>query len=331
MNSEHTDRPARQVVFLLFPGFALTSFSLAVEALSVANQQAGRELYRVSLYSAGGTVGAATGGGDLQVVSSNQVPVQAQAPLSMLEQCDILFVCAYRQAGLFEDAPLIARLRSLSRQGCLLAALSGGSFVLARAGLLDGLSCTVAAEQVDSFHELYPDIPLQENIFTVNRNILTCAGGVSALDMLLYVIALDNGREFAHEVSQPFLQDRIRSEQDMQNSNRYLRLRMKSATLGAAIEVMEANLESPCSIELLAKKIGTTPRTLENVFRRYESTTPRRYYLNMRLKRARQMVEETSVPLSVIAMATGFASQSYFTKCFKALFGVPPRALRNPD
>jgi len=320
-----SDDPAgscpRQVGFLLFPGFALTSFSLAVEALSVANELAGEALYQVSLYSAD-----SAGSGD--VISSNQVPVQVSQDLASLASCEILFVCAYRRAAQFDDPQLSRCLKRLARNGCRLGALSGGSFILARAGLMNGLSCTVAPELADTFRELYPEIPLQENLFTVNQNILTCAGGVSALDMLLYILAVDNGREFAQQVSQPFMQDRIRSEEDMQNSSRYLHLRMKSATLGAAVEVMEANMEQPYGIEKLAQKIGTTPRTLENVFRRHEATTPGRYYLNMRLRRARQMVEETGLPLSVIALATGFKSQSYFTKCFKEQFGLPPRMLR---
>lgn len=319
--SEHVN--AHRVAFILLPGFALTSFSLAVEALSVANRIAGQTIYDYRLYSAAHDEALTV------VTSSDGIPIQTHAHFSQCQTCDTLFLCAYQQAPKYENAALFQKLKRLFRKQCRLASLSSGSFILAKAGLLNGSSCTLYREQVAIFQELYPHIAVQENIYTVNSNILTCSGGITALDMLLYMIGQDHGREFALEVSEPFCHDHIRTQEENQHANRYLALRMKSACLGAAIEVMEANIERPYSIQTIAEKIGSSIRTLEITFQRYEQMTPNQYYVTLRLNKAKALLEDTNLSASSVAQATGFASQSYFSKRFKALYGLSPQQSRS--
>ncbi len=311
-----------RVSFILIPGFALTSFSLAIEALSVANLLSDSGRYDYGLYS-----------GDpdptvISVHSSNGVPVQTRGHVSQCPDCDILFVCAYQQAARRQNPAVIATLRRLSRGGCRFASLSCGSFLLAGAGILENQRCTLVHEQISTFRELYPDVPVLENLYTISGRVLSCAGGMSALDMLLYIIGQDYGADFATEVCHQFLQERIRSDKEALNASRYLKLRMKSASLGAAIELMEASIETPLSVEEIASRIGTSLRTLEQVFRRHEASTPGQYYLRLRLDRARQLVEDTNMNIATIAQATGFTSQSYFTRRFREQFGIPPGQLR---
>lgn len=315
---------AKKVGFLLLPGFALTSFSLAVEAFSVANELNTIPPYQLTLY--GDNVKTQ----QTPVMSSNQVPLLTQRSfVSDQPDCAILFVCAYQKAASYQQKSVLQQLNLLHRKNCQIAALTSGSFILAKAGLLNHSNCTVLPEHKAAFQELYPSIELQENLFTINRNILTCAGGTSALDMVLYLIALDHGSEFAKHVSERFLRERMRSKEETQRSIRYTRLRKKSVTLGAAIELMEHYIEQPYSIAELARKVGTTTRTLEKLFTRHESTTPGRYYLKLRLAHALSMIEETSLPLNVITQATGFNSQSYFTKRFRETYAMTPREFRN--
>lgn len=314
--------PSQTLAFILIPGFALTSFSLAVEALSVANSLAGKSLYRYRLYSSQDMSGPG------MVTSFNGIPVQTETSFQQCEDADVILLCAYGKAALYENSALFRQLKHWHAQQRRLVSLSGGSFLLAKAGLLKQRSCTVAPELKPTFAELYPDIALQENLYSVSHRILSCAGGMSALDMLLYMIGKDHGREFAIRVSDQFLQDRIRSKEEILHSQRYLQLRMKSATLGAAVEVMENHLSEPCSIEQIAGKIGASIRSLEMTFQKYEQCSPGRYYLLLRLNCARKMLEETHLPISTIAQATGFASQSYFTKRFREQFQCPPGKAR---
>lgn len=312
----------RRVGFILIPGFALTSFSLAVEALSVSNLLLGNTAYDYRLY--GGDVAGMT-----EVATSNGIPIKVSNSFESIDGCSLLFICAYRKAATYDNAALFAKLRALKNTGCRLASLSSGSFILAKAGILRGSSCTLFSEQMPAFKELYPCISVSESIYTVGDGVFTCQGGTTALDMLLYIISQDHGADFALSVSRQFCQDRIRSRDEVQAARRYLELKMKAPCLGAAIEMMEANIETPCSIEVLAHKIGTTVRTLEQAFRTHESTTPVNYYLQMRLRHARTMIEDTSMTIAGIAQATGFASQSYFTKRFREAYGISPSRLRS--
>ena len=308
---------------MLLPGFALTSFSLAIEALSVANALWGAAAYEYRLYS-GDVDPAAT-----EVCSSNGVPIRVSGHCSEIEDSNLLFICAYKQAAGYEGAALLSKLKALKKKGCRLASLSSGSFILAKAGVLGKTPCTLFNEQMATFKELYPAVTVDESIYTVGDGVFTCQGGTTALDMLLYIIGQDHGADFALKVSHQFCQDRIRTRDEIQNSRRYLELRMKSSCLGAAIEFMEGNIDAPYPIEVLAGKIGTTVRTLEQVFRTHENTTPVNYYLQLRLQRARTLIEDTRLPIATVAQATGFSSQSYFTKRFREAYGFSPSRLRS--
>ncbi|WP_020407838.1 GlxA family transcriptional regulator [Hahella ganghwensis] len=319
----------QKVAIILIPGFALTSFSLAVEALSVANLLGNAELYDYRIYA--GTNNTTDLKAQGEVHSSNNVPVKTSGNFREIENADIICLCAYQNAPLHNDPHLFKILTKHYKQGSRLISLSSGSFLLARAGLLSGLSCTVTAEQASVFRELYPQIPLQENLYSISGRIFTCGGGATALDLMLYIIGKDYGRDFAFQVSERFQLDRVRSHEEIQASHKYLRLRMKSATLGAAIEIMENNIEHPYSIEQLANRIGSTTRRLEIAFRKHLNTSPNKYYLKLRLEFARKLIEETSLSMAAVAQAAGFTSQSYLARCFRQQFNVSPSSFRVSD
>ncbi len=213
---------SKQISFILLPGFALTSFALAIEALSVANGLDDQPIYSYEICSL--TDDKHPG----KVISSNGVPVEVSKGLEACDNAEMVFICAYKGAATIEDPQLLSQLRRLSQKGVRIVALSGGSFVLAKAGLLQDKGCTLVHEHRSTFAELYPSIPLQDSIYTVNGNVLTSAGGTATLDMLLYLIGLDQGKTFAHNVAQRFQQERIRSGEEVLASQRMLALSMKS-------------------------------------------------------------------------------------------------------
>lgn len=316
-------RYPRRAGFILLPGFALTSFALAVETLSVANDLGHGTLYDYALYR-----GCQDDDADA-VMSSNGVPAGTAGHFDAAGALDLVVVCAHQGAAAYDDARLFAFLRWQYGAGARIAAVSSASFVLARAGILRGGTCTLIEQDIPAFTELYPGIRVQENLYTVGDRIMTSAGGMAALDMLLYVIADDHGRELARFVSQRFLQDRLRSSEEMQHARRRFELRMRSPVFGAAVEIMEGNLETPPTIASIARRIGTTTRTLEQAFARAAGTTPGRYYLDLRLDRARRLLVDTNLAVADVAQATGFASQSHFTKRFHAAHGCTPSELRS--
>lgn len=310
------------VSFILLPGFALTSFSLAVEALSVANQLSGEALYEFTICSPESSPHLN------HIISSNGVPVEVTASLDSAYQSDLVFIAGYQHCARYHNQALTHLLKQLNRQGRRIVSLSSASFILAKCGLLQGKSCTLVPEHLNIFAELYPQITLQENLYTVTDNICTSAGGTATLDLMLYLIGQDQGRDFIYQVSQQFMQERIRSSAEMQTTCQQVSLRIKSPCLGAAVELMKKHLDNPYPIATLAKRIGTTQRNLEMVFQKYEQTTPGRYYVQLRLQQAKQLLEESHLNLSAIAQATGFSSQSHFGKCFKERYGCSPSAIR---
>lgn len=313
---------SKNIAIVLLPGFALTSFSLTVEAFSVANLLANKDIYNCTVYS------GASDPVERIVTSSNGIKVQTDKHISQFEKADLICLCAYQGAPREQNPPLHQLLKRHYSSGGHLASLSSASFIFAKAGLLNNNTCTVTSEQEEVFRELYPTIPLQESLYTVGNRIYTCRGGTTALDMMMYIIGMDFGTEFTYQISLRFQADKIRTLDEIKKSNQHLKLRLKSPALGAAVEIMEANVEEPYSIEAICEMIGSSVRQLELLFRKYFETTPNKYYLKIRLQRVLKLVEETHLPLSEIANACGFSSHSYMGQCFRKEFGDHPSAIR---
>lgn len=311
-----------KVAIILMPGFAMTSFSLALDTLNSANYVAGKVIFECSVYS-----GAKED--ERVVVSANNVAVQSEKHFLAMERVDLICLGAYLNISTYEDERLFKVLKQHIAQGGQIASLSSASFLLAKSGLLKNSTCTITEEHQGVFKELYPSIGLQENLYTVSPNIYTCKGGTTALDMMLYIIGKHYGAELMKEVSSfQFQADRIRTLEEINVSNAYLALRLKSPLLGAAIEVMDQNIEDPYSIETLCKKIGCSVKTLEVVFKKHLGVTPNKKYLIIRLERVYKLVEDTRIPLSEIANSCGFSSHSYMGQCFKAKYGFSPSSIR---
>lgn len=312
----------KKVAIILLPGFALTSFSLTVEAFSVANALEKKELYKCVIFSASDEVR------DNRVLSSNGIMIQADEHISEFRKSDLICLCAYKGASKYNNSHLMTLLKNHYKNGGKLVSLSSGSFIFARSGLMKEMTCTVTSEQENVFRELYPRIPIQESLYSVSDQIYTCKGGTTALDLMMYLIGLDFGTNLTERISQRFQADKIRTLDEIKKSNHHLKLRLKSPALGAAIEIMETNIEEPYSIDEICRMIGTSIRQLELTFRKHFDTTPNKHYLKIRLERAYELVEATHLPLSEIANACGFSSHSYMGQCFRKEFGCHPSAVR---
>ncbi|MEL0638813.1 helix-turn-helix domain-containing protein [Marinomonas sp. TI.3.20] len=310
------------VSIILMPGFALTSFSLTVEAFSVANLVHESEIYNCSIFS--GSIDPS----EKCVVSSNGVPIMADKHIIDFDKTDIICLCAYKSAPTYEYDVLSKLLRKHYSSGGEIASLSSGCFILAKSGVLKHSTCTVTDEQKSIFQELYPKITVLDNLYTVSNRLYTCKGGTTALDMMMYIIGLRFGTELTQQISSQFQADRVRTLEEINKSNKYLALRIKSPALGAAIELMESNIEQPYSIESLCEMIGCSVRRLEMIFKKFLGITPNKKYLYIRLKHAYKLIEETNLPISEISNACGFSSHSYMGQCFKNRYGIYPSSLR---
>ncbi|MEE8505295.1 MAG: GlxA family transcriptional regulator [Kiloniellales bacterium] len=324
-----TAAPGPQIFgFLLVPKFAMMAFTAAVEPLRAANLLSGKELY------------------DWRVITRDGQPLPSSNRIRLLPDASIetvadslnpggpggrlasVVVCGGMDGQLYRDPAVFAWLRRLARQGARIGALSDGSYILARAGLLDGYRCTIHWSCLAGFTETFPEIEASSEIYRIDRNRFTASGGTAALDLMLHLIEADHGRELAIAVAEQFLHERIRSDLDRQRMPLRLRLGLSHTKIIEAVGLMEAHLEEPLSCAELSRRSGISTRQMERLFRKYLKRTPQRYYLELRLERAQRLLTQSSLPVMEVALACGFVSPSHFAKCYREHYNQVPKSTR---
>jgi len=304
--------------FLLLPKFSMLAFSTAIEPLRSANRLAERKLYEWCLISGDGT----------PVAASNGARIIPDGGIRDFERLPNLIACSGMGIQAYTDKSVFAWLRRLERAGCRLGAVSTASHLLAKLGLLDGYRCTIHWENLPGFREEFPQLDATNELFEIDRNRFTCSGGTASLDMMLSLIALDHGRLLAARVAEQFMHERLRDRHDKQRMPARLRLGISHPKLLTVVELMEVNLEEPLSRAALAGRVGLSTRQLERLFRKYLARTPTRFYLELRVERARQLLTQTSLSVLDVALACGFVSASHFSKCYREVFKKTPREER---
>ncbi len=313
INSPVGGEPTR-VGFFLVPGFSMIAFSSAVEPLRLANRVAGRMIYSWECYSIDGR----------PVEASNGLGAMVHGAIGETTSLPVLMVCSGVGAEHYRNTALYAKLRRLASHGTVVGAVCTGTYLLARAGLLDGCRCTIHWENLDGFREEFPDIDVVSELYEIDRNRFTCSGGTAAIDMMLNFIALHLGHDIAATVADQLIHHRIRNGFEGQRMELRARLNITSSKLLEAIEGMEGSLEEPMSCAELARSVGLSPRQLERLFSKYLNRSPTRYYLGLRLDRARFLLLQTSLSILNVALACGFVSASHFSKCYREYFGWTP-------
>lgn len=308
----------QKIGFVIVPRFSMIALVSAVDALRLANRISNKDLYSWPIYSIDGK----------SVVASNGFELNPIGDLEQANHLSTVAVCAGTDVHKIVDKALTSWLRRMDRKGADLGALCTGSYILARAGLLDGYSCTIHWEQLASFAEDFPEIEVTAELFEIDRQRFTCAGGTAGIDMMLNVIAMQHGHELAAQVADQFMHERIRDRHDHQRISLPARLGVRHPKLLSVIELMEKHLEEPLSRAQLARKAGLSTRQLERLFRKYLYRSPARYYLELRLNKARLLLLQTNMSVIDVALACGFVSASHFSKCYRDFFGRTPRKER---
>ena len=309
---------AQTVGFLLVPGFALMSYAAAIEPLRAANLLSGKELYRWWHAAPGGE----------PVLASNGVAIIPDCGTDKDRAADMVFVCAGGNPATFDDKSVFAWLRRLARKGVAIGGISGGPYVLAKAGLLGERRATLHWEHLPAFREAFPDIEVVPSLFELDGNRITCSGGISALDMMVALIERDHGRQLAASVGDWFLHTHIREGMGPQRMDLRYRFGVADETLIGVLRSMEMSLEMPQPRATLAREAGISLRQLERLFQHHLGRGIHRHYRFLRLERARQLLRETTLPVLDVALATGFASSSQFARAYRRAFGEPPSATR---
>ncbi|AEF24199.1 GlxA family transcriptional regulator [Pseudomonas fulva] len=309
------NRVPQSIGFLLLDNFTLISLASAVEPLRMANQLSGKELYRWHTLTHDGH----------PVCASDGLKITPDASIASAPALSAVIVCGGVDIQRSVTREHVQWLQAQARQGRQLGAVCTGSWALAKAGLLDGYDCSVHWEFLAAMQEAFPRAAITTRLFSIDRNRNTSSGGTAPMDMMLHLIGREHGRELAAAISEMFIYERIRNEQDHQRVPLKHMLGTNQPKLQEIVALMEANLEEPIDLDQLALYVDVSRRQLERLFQKYLHCSPSRYYLKLRLIRARQLLKQTSMSIIEVASVCGFVSTPHFSKCYREYFGIPPR------
>ena len=317
--------PQKTIVFYLMPEFTMIAFTAAIEPLRSANRVLGYEAYTWRLASRNGEPVRASCG--VEVTADTSIDEERKLMLGERRPA-IVFVCGGLNIERYQSKSLSAWLREEHNRGVKVGGLCTGAHTLGAAGLLNNKRCAIHWENLPGFQEAFPQVSVFSDLFEIDGNVFTCAGGTAALDMMLKIIGDDFDDSIVNSICEMVLTDRVRNPTDRQRLPLRARLGVQNAKVLTIIELMEANLSEPLSLVEIADHVGLSRRQIERLFRQEMGRSPARYYLEIRLDRARHLLIQSSMPVVEVAVACGFVSASHFSKCYREVYAKSPQQER---
>ncbi|WP_299847633.1 GlxA family transcriptional regulator [uncultured Roseovarius sp.] len=312
------DGPPKDFYFLLLPKLTMLAFSSAVEPLRVANQVTNRELYRWFVMTEDGK----------PVRCSNGIVITPDSGLQNLPKSATAFVCSGIEPGESTSPRITAWLSRQRAFGCRTGGICTGAFALAKAGLLEDRVFTLHWENRPAFVESFIGLEPTGNLYENDDGLMTCGGGSAATDMMLAMIERDHGKDLAVVVADMCIHFRSDSRKSLQKSAYSVALSSRNQHLITAMQFMNENLENPVEIDEVATEADISRRQLERLFKKYVGVSPAQFYIDQRISRAHALLNETTLSVNEIAVATGFSSSSQLSLRFRKRFGKSPGAFR---
>jgi transcriptional regulator GlxA family with amidase domain len=309
--------------FLLWPSFPLLSLAGFCDALRHAADLGDQSRPLRCTWTL-------LGMSDTTVEASCGVAVPVQAADGTPRQFDYLVVIG----GLLPKLDQVERrywdyLREADASGVPLIGMCTGSFVLAQAGLMQDRVACVHAFHLEDYKTMFPNMRVIANSdYLIDGNRITCAGGVSVLELATRLISLHCGPDRASKVIHQMTVSRLGGTSFVERRKALGYLAVGDLLVRHAIVLMEENLEAPLNITVIAKMAGTSVRQLERNFLTETGMSPKEFYRSMRLRYARWLLLNTAKRITVIAYECGFADSAHFIRGFKEIYGVTPGKLR---
>ncbi|CAM2188471.1 HTH-type transcriptional regulator GbdR [Paraburkholderia sacchari] len=301
---------ARHFAFLLIPNFSMIAFVNAVEVLRMANQVSGMDHFQWSVCSIDGAA----------VTASNGIAIDA-IHVDRVHSAHVLFVCGGNDVHRLTKAEHLESVQRFARLGTVLGGICTGSYVLAKARLLGGYECATHWEYLIAQAETFLDVEFTRCIFKIDRDRISCSGGVTPLEMMLYIVNLSMGAAIVAKISDQFAVETVRRTDARQQVAQFGSSRK---LLSEVMEVMESNMELPLSLVELSERCGVTERKLLRMFAAATGHSVMQHYRSLRLRRARQLLMQSRLSLTEICVACGFQSNSHFTTAYKKEFSLTP-------
>lgn len=312
-----------RVGFILMPRFTLTAFAGFVDALRLAADEGDRSR---PIHCQWDVMGASAGE---RVVSSCGVAVGTRAFLDPPEGYDCIVVVG----GLLQGQPRLSApasrfLKQAGARGVKLAGLCTGAFVLARAGLLRGHLTCVSWFHREEFEAQFPDhCVVSSQMFVVDRDRLTCAGGTSVVHLAAHLIEQALGRARAVKALRILIEEQPLPSKTLQ-PEAVVSVQARDHLVHKAMLLLEQQLQASAPVGQLCALMGIGQRQLERRFLQDIGLTPAQYRQRLRLERAQQLLRHSALGLQDIALECGFTTGAHLARLIQRELGVAPRMLR---
>jgi transcriptional regulator GlxA family with amidase domain len=215
------------------------------------------------------------------------------------------------------------------RPGTRIASICTGAFVLAAAGLLDGARATTHWKSVDQFRHLYPQVDLDPSVlYTDSGTVLTSAGEAAGIDLCLHMIRRDHGATIANEVARATVVPPHREGGQAQYIRHPVLDSPASASTAPARTWALRHLNNPVNLPQMAARSTMSVRTFTRRFRDEIGMSPAQWLLQQRLDRARELLEDTDLPVELVAVEAGFGTTTSLRQHLHTTLGVTPSSYR---
>ncbi|MHA4868317.1 GlxA family transcriptional regulator [Duganella sp. PWIR1] len=275
-----------------------------VQPLRLAASALGRDVLQLEIMTPAQVVLAQKGGHHhvaLLVADEQQAPLPSEQARAVIERC-----------------------RSADYWG----GVGAGVLWLARAGLMAGVRIALPWALYADTEDITERAILTPHLFELDGHHLSCCGGAASIDFALTLIEQLFGASVQAVIKESLCVERVRGPEERQRVALQARFGALQPRLSEAVTLMETNIEEPLSTDDIANLVGLSRRQLERLFKQYLGSLPSRYYLELRLQRARQLLLETNHSIVQVGLMCGFSSGSHFSTAFGALFGNTPREER---
>ncbi len=308
----------RRVTFLVVPRFNMAEMITMIEPMRVANYLSPFPLYEWEIASFDGE----------EIVASNGLSIAARPPSERTRRGEIIFVFASWGGEDYNNRDVISWIRRQAREGARICAVELGCYLVARAGLLKGQKVATHWSWAPGFQEQFPEISTVGQLYVLDDRVMSCAGALSGVDMMLRLIANDHGEGLAGEVSDQLLYHPIRPATAPQRRIMGNGMESLAPMVREAIALMENHISEPLDVPQVAEEMGVSQRQLERQFKTSVGCSVVQFGLLLRLQHARVLLIATKLSVRDVAAASGFNTLSHFAHSFRKCFGRRPSDYR---
>lgn len=316
----------RHFSIYLADGYSMLAYAAVVGAIMAINRSLGRDVYDWSVLS--NEAGLVTSDANAQVAAQG-IAAAASDPRRAAQSC--VNVLLARPEASAHSRRLATWVREGLARGVEVMAIGDATMLLAAEGMLAGKRCAVHWKDFGVAVERFPSVHFTRAYFNVDGAFHTCAGELAVFDSMLTFIEKDFGKDAAEQAGLLTLHGSARGLSDRQKLPSHIKLERTRSPLLTIVDLMEENVAEPVDMRRLIGKVALSRRQVERLFERDLGMSPKRFYLKIRLDRARELLVHSAMPVVDIAVATGFISASHFAKTFKTVFGISPTDARRHD